>query len=193
MVKFLIAFWLYSDGFGTIIKMAVIYAGEIFAKRRQDPTAHLIGTVLLVQFVGIPCTLFWGRVARRFGAKSAVMACLFVYMLICIFGYFMDAIWHFYVLGLAVAFVQGGSQALSRSLFAVLVPQGKEAEFFGFYNISGKFAGVIGPAMMSIIAVATGTSRPAILALIVFFVLGGALLAAVRFDGQTNSHERRMS
>ena len=186
LVKFLIAFWLYSDGFGTIIKMAAIYAAEIFAKRATDPTPHILGVYLMVQFVGIPCTLLWSASAKRIGAKRSVLACLGIYAGICVFAFFMREIWHFYALGLAVALVQGGSQALSRSMYATLVPKGKEAEFFGFYNISGKFAGIVGPAVMAIVGRLAGSSRPAILSLIVFFVVGAAVLASVRLD-ETNA------
>ncbi|MCX7016109.1 MAG: MFS transporter [Candidatus Sumerlaeota bacterium] len=196
LLKFLVAFWLYSDGFGTIIKMAAIYAAEIFRAKAgspplrilgyevpMNPWLHILAVYLMVQFVGVPCTLLWSASAKRVGAKRSVLACLAIYSGICVFAFFMREIWHFYALGLAVALVQGGSQALSRSMYATLVPKGKEAEFFGFYNISGKFAGILGPAIMAIVGSLAGSSRPAILSLIVFFVVGAAVLAGVRFEG----------
>ncbi len=180
MLKFLAAFWLYNDGVGTIIIIAVAYAKGIFsAQGIENASAHLIGAVLMVQFVGIPCTLVWARIAKRIGAKPSVLICLAIYGGICILGYFMSMVWEFYALAAAVAFVQGGTQALSRSLFARLIPAGREAEFFGFYNISGKFAGILGPAFFAFFAY-RGADRLAILALIVFFAFGGAVLAMVR-------------
>jgi UMF1 family MFS transporter len=178
--KFLLAFWLFSDGVGTIIKMAAVYGKEIFRDRERDPTPHLLGALLLVQFVGIPCTLFWGRAAQRIGAKASVLICLGVYGVLCLLGYFMTEIWQFYALALGVGLVQGGTQALSRSMFAVLAPKGREAEFFGFYNISGKFAGVLGPLLFAAVSWTMGSSQLAILSLVIFFALGGAILATVR-------------
>jgi UMF1 family MFS transporter len=177
MLKFLAAFWLYSDGVGTIIIIAVAYAKGIFsAQGIENASNHLIAAVLMVQFVGIPCTLIWGRIAQRIGAKASVLICLAFYGGICVLGYFMADIWHFYALAAGVAFVQGGTQALSRSLFARLIPAGRESEFFGFYNISGKFAGILGPAFFALM----GADRKGILALIAFFALGGIVLAMVR-------------
>lgn len=184
LLIFLIAFWLYSDGFGTIIKMAGIYGGEIFSAQGKDPTTHLILTLLLVQFAGVPFTLLWARIAGRIGAKQSVLICLGIYAGICVLGYYMTQLWHFYALGFGVALVQGGTQALSRSLFACLVPKGREAQFFGFYNISGKFAGIIGPLLFALMVEAGRTSRETILALVVFFIAGAALLATVKIPRQ---------
>lgn len=180
LLKYLLAFWFFSDGVGTIIKMAAVYGTEIFSVGGRDVSHHLIGTLLLVQFAGVPFTLLWPKIASRIGTKQAILLCLTVYAGICVLGFYMSQIWHFYALGFAVALVQGGTQALSRSLFARLVPEGREAEFFGFYNISGKFAGILGPALFAILAAFGGTSRETILALIAFFIIGGAVLASVR-------------
>ena len=173
-MKFLVAFWLYNDGIGTIIKMAVIYGGEIGIGQ-----SDLIGAILLTQFVGIPCTILFGRLARKWGAKSCIYIALVVYTAICIGGYFMSIAWHFWVLAVAVGLVQGGSQALSRSLFASMIPKAKSAEFFAFYNISGKFAGIVGPLVFAMVSQWFGTSRLGIVSLIAFFVLGAAVLSMV--------------
>ncbi len=189
LVKFLLAFWLFSDGVGTIIKMAAIYGTEIFGAGGKDVSKHLIGTLLLVQFIGVPFTLLWSKAAKRIGAKYAVLLCLAIYAGICVLGYFMSELWHFYMLGIAVSSVQGGTQALSRSLYARLVPKGQESEFFGFYNISGKFAGIVGPLLFPIMVGLGASSRDAILALIVFFALGGLVLATVKIPPQYQGAE----
>lgn len=168
--KFIIAFWLYNDGIGTIIKMATIYGAEI-----GIGTTDLVGALLLTQFVGIPCSLAFGKLARKIGAKPAIFLALGVYTAISIAGYFMSVAWHFWVLAGAVGLVQGGSQALSRSLFGVMVPKSKTGEFFGFYDVSSKMAGIAGPALFALVGQITGTSRLSIISLVIFFI-GGALI-----------------
>lgn len=174
LATFIVAFWLYNDGIGTIIKMATIYGTEIGIGQTD-----LIGALLLTQFIGIPFSLLFGKMAKRLGTKRSIFVALAVYTLISVLGYFMTKAWHFWVLAGMVGLVQGGSQALSRSLFGVMVPKAKTAEFFGFYDISSKFAGVIGPAVFALVGQITGTSRLSILSLIVFFVAGALILTRV--------------
>ncbi len=174
LTKFIIAFWLYNDGIGTIIKMATIYGAEIGIGQTD-----LIGALLLMQFVGIPFSLLFGRMAKSLGSKRSIFLALAVYTLISIAGYFMSTAWHFWTLAAMVGLVQGGSQALSRSLFGVMVPKAKSAEFFGFYDVSSKFAGIAGPAIFALVGQLTGTSRLSIVSLVVFFVVGGLLLTQV--------------
>jgi UMF1 family MFS transporter len=174
---FLLAFWLYSDGIGTIIKMATIYGREIGIGQ-----AHLIGALLLVQFVGIPCTFVFGALADRLGAKGGLYLALSVYTTITVLGFFMTEAWHFWLLAIAVGTVQGGAQALSRALYARLIPREKSSEFFGFYSVSAKFAGIFGPLLFGLISQLTGSSRLSILALIAFFLSGIALLSQVRIS-----------
>ncbi len=171
---FLIAFWFYNDGINTIIKMATIYGAEIGIGR-----THLIGALLLVQFLGIPCTFAFGRLSRSLGTKKSIYVALWVYTAISVLGYFMTEPWHFWVLACGVAVVQGGSQALSRSLFARLIPLRKSSEFFGFYSISGKFGNIAGPFLFALVSQLAGGSRLSILALIVFFLGGMVLLRRV--------------
>jgi MFS transporter, UMF1 family len=127
-----------------------------------------------VQFVGIPCAFLFGFLASRLGAKRSIAVGLAVYMAICIFGYFMKSATHFVVLAVLVGAVQGGTQALSRSLFASMIPKDKSGEFFGFFGVAEKFAGILGPVVFAV-----ASSRNAILAIIAFFVVGGALLLFV--------------
>jgi UMF1 family MFS transporter len=171
---FLLAFWLYNDGIGTIIKMATIYGSEI-----GIGMIDLIGALLLTQFVGIPFSLLFGRFSGRIGTKRAIMLGLGWYTVIVIAGYFMSQPWHFWVLACMVGMVQGGTQALSRSLFGLMAPKARSAEFFGLYDVSSKFAGIAGPALFALVGQLTGSSRLSIVALIVFFMGGIVLLSRV--------------
>jgi len=175
LVKFIIAFWFYNDGIGTIIKMATIYGAEIGIGQTD-----LIGALLMTQFVGIPFSILFGRLAGRLGSKRSILLALGVYTVISILGYFMSEAWHFWALAFLVGTVQGGSQALSRSLFGIMVPKAKTAEFFGFYDVSSKFAGIFGPALFAIVGQLAGSSRLSIISLIVFFVVGGFFLSRVK-------------
>ena len=168
---FLISFWIYNDGIGTIIKMATIYGAEIGI----DESA-LIGALLMTQFVGIPFSFAFGWLAGHIGAKNSVFLGLIVYTLISISGYFMETSLHFWILAFFVGTVQGGTQALSRSIFGSMLPRDKTAEFFGFYGMSSKFAGIVGPLVFALVSQATGSSRLSIISLILFFTVGGVLL-----------------
>lgn len=174
LAVFLIAFWIYNDGISTVIKMASVYADEI-----KIPFDVIIQAFVITQFVGIPCAIAYGKMAVKIGTKRAIFLGLGVYVLIAIFGYFLSAPKHFYLLAIVVGLVQGGTQALSRSLFASMVPKRKATEFFGFFSTGSKVAGVLGPALFGVIAKATGSSRPAILSVAVFFIIGGFLLLRV--------------
>jgi len=147
LFKFLVAFWLYNDGIGTIIKMATTYGDEIGI----DSTSLII-VLLIVQFVGIPFSFAFGWLAKKIGTKKSIYLALGVYALISIGGYFMSNATHFLILGFAVAMVQGGSQALSRSLYGRMVPKSQSAEFFSFFSVSGKFAGMIGPLVFGLVS-----------------------------------------
>jgi len=172
--KFLVAFWLYNDGIGTIISMAVIFGAEI-----NIPQAHLIGSILAVQFIGIPFSILFGRLAGWMGTKRAIFLGLAVYTGISIGGYFIQTALHFWILAVLVGFVQGGTQALSRSLFGTMIPKSRSAEFFSFYDVSSKFAGIIGPFVFGLVGQLTGSSRLSVVALVVFFIGGGLILLTV--------------
>ncbi len=170
----LLAFLIYNDGIGTIIRMATTFGTEIGLEQ-----GDLIAAVVLVQFVGVPFAFVFGQLAARIGAKRAIFLSLAVYTVISGLAYGMTTATGFYVLALLVGMVQGGSQALSRSLFASMVPRHKSAEFFGFFGVFEKFAGIVGPGVFAVMILLTGSSRGAILSIITFFVVGGLLLSRV--------------
>ena len=170
----LLAFLVYNDGIGTIIRMATTFGTEIGLEQ-----GDLITAIMLVQFIGIPFAFLFGQIAAWVGAKRAIFLSLAVYVVISVLSYRMTTATEFYVLALLVGMVQGGSQALSRSLFASMVPRHKSSEFFGFFGVFEKFAGIVGPGVFAVMILLTGSSRGAILSLVAFFVIGGALLATV--------------
>jgi len=174
---FLLAFWFYNDGIGSIIKMAAIYGNEIGIARED-----ILLTFLAVQFLGIPFTFGFGWLAGRIGAKRGLQLALAVYLTICVFGYFVSTPAQFFTMGLAVATVQGGAQALSRSIFATIVPRSKSSQFFGFFSVSAKFAGIFGPLLFGIVGAVLGDSRPAIASLVIFFVIGMFFLARLDLE-----------
>ena len=152
----LVAFLLYNDGIQTIIRMASIYGAEIGIDRNAQIAAFVV-----VQFVGIPCSFLFGALAGRIGAKRAIYLALAVYIGISILGYFMTTTWQFFALAFLVGTVQGGSQALSRSLFARMIPKHKSSEYFGFFSVFEKFAGIFGPALFAASVTLFGSSRAA--------------------------------
>jgi len=172
---FLAAYWLYIDGVNTVIKMAVDYGLSLGFE-----ASSLIVALLITQFVGFPAAIAFGWLGKRFGPKGAIQAAIFVYFCITIWAYWLDNVREFYAMAIAIGLVQGGVQSLSRSLYGRLVPPHKAGEFFGFYNMMGKFAAVIGPVLTGMVALATGSSRLAILSLVILFALGSLLLHRVR-------------
>lgn len=175
MWQFLLAYWLYIDGVNTVIKMAVDYGMALGLA-----TPHLLGALLLTQFVAFPASLLFGRIGARYGARVGVLLGLIVYAVLTVWAYFLDSAFEFYLMAATLGLVQGGVQSLSRSMYGRLVPEGKSAEYFGFYNMVGKFGTVLGPALMGVVALATGSTRASILALLVLFVGGGVLLWRVQ-------------
>lgn len=177
LLIFLLAFWLYNDGISTIIKMATIYGRDIGIGGNS-----LIVALLITQFVGIPCTFFFGWLANKISAKKALTFSLYVYTGIVLLGYFMTSAIHFYLLAICVGIVQGGAQSLSRSIYGRMVPENKHAEFFGFYGISSKFAAIFGPFLFAVVGQLTGSSRNGIVSLLVFFIGGIILLKFVNVE-----------
>ncbi|HEX7965801.1 MAG TPA: MFS transporter [Gammaproteobacteria bacterium] len=172
---FLVAYWVYIDGVNTIIQMAVDYGKAI-----GFSTADLILAVLLVQFVGVPAAMLFGRIGERIGPKRGIFIGLAVYVFVSVFAAFMHTAWQFYLLAAMVGLVQGGVQLLSRSYYARLVPPERAGEFFGFYNMLGEFAAIIGPVLIGVVSVATHNPRVSILSVILLFAVGAALLTLVK-------------
>jgi len=174
---FLLTFLVYSNGIGTIITMAAAYASDL-----KFSTMTVIGTFLMVQFVAAPFALLFGKLGTKLGNKKAITISLLIYTLVAIVGYFMTKDWHMFVLGFGVATVQGGSQALSRSLVGKLMPKSKSAEFFGFFSVSEKFNTVLGPAIMALVTKLTGNVRLGIVSLVIFFAAGIWMLQKVDIE-----------
>jgi len=176
LLLFLVAFLFYNDGIQTIIVVAAIFAREELGLSQTT----ILSCFLMIQFVAMPGTLLFGRLAEKSGAKKALYLALFLFILVTIYAYFMSKAWEFWMLGFVIAIILGGSQAVSRSFFSSLIPEGKHAEFFGFYAISAKFASVFGPFVFALIVDITGSARLSILALSFFFITGMILLSLVR-------------
>ena len=174
---FLLAYWFYIDGVDTIIRMAVDYGMSL-----NFPGESLIIALLIVQFVAFPAALIYGWLASKIGAKTGIMVGIIAYSFITLLGYFMTEAWHFYVLAILIGLFMGGIQALSRSLYTRIIPPDKSAEFFGFYNMLGKFAAIIGPALMGTIALVTGSARLGILSILLLFILGAFFLNKVDIE-----------
>jgi UMF1 family MFS transporter len=171
VLLFLLAYLLYIDGVGTLARMALDYGMALGFDEKK-----LIVALLITQFVGLPSSIAFGHLGARFGAKTGITIGLCVYIAATLWGYAMERVWEFYALAVVVGLVQGGVQALSRSLFARIMPAARAGEFFGFYNMLGKFAVVIGPLMVGSAALASGSSRAAILVIVALFIAGGILL-----------------
>jgi UMF1 family MFS transporter len=172
---FLLAYWLYIDGVNTVIKMAVDYGGALGL-----PTTGLMAALLMTQFIAFPAALVYGSIGNRYGARPAILAGLLIYIGVTLWARQLDSIAGFFGLAVVVGLVQGGVQSLSRSLFGQFVPPGKSAEYFGFYNMLGKFAAVLGPVLIGVTAALTHNSRSGISSVAVLFVAGALLLWQVR-------------
>ena len=168
---FLIAYWLYIDGVDTIIRMAVDYGMAL-----GFDSSNLIMALLIVQFVGFPATLIVTKLADIWDTKKVIYLCISVYIFIIVFASIMEDVSDFYILALLISLVQGGIQALSRSYYAKMIPQKYAAEFFGFYDLLGKFAVILGPLLVGVVALFSHNSRIAIASVAILFILGGVLL-----------------
>jgi UMF1 family MFS transporter len=181
---FLLAFLVYNDGIQTMIRVATIYGESIGLD-----SGAMIAALLLTQFIGVPAAFAFGTLASRTGAKPAIFLGLGVYTLISALGYYMKTSTHFFALAILVGLVQGGTQALSRSLFASMIPRQKSSEFFAFFGVFERYAGILGPAVFALVVSQTGSGRNAILAVVAFFIVGGLLLT--RLDVETGRRAAR--
>lgn len=171
VVIFIIAYFLYIDGVDTIIKMAVPYAKETLGLDDTN-TFMLLGILLVIQIIAFPCALAYGMLAKKFKAKRMIIFAIFTYLFAIGFAFFMTELWHVFILGGLIGSAQGGIQALSRSYYAKIIPKDKANQFFGFYNVFGKFAAIIGPWLMAFTTTVTGQARYSILSIIPLFVIG---------------------
>ncbi len=172
---FLLAFLFYNDGIQTIISVSAIYA------REELHLGHgtIIGCFLMIQFMAMPGALFFAYLGEKIGTIRAIFTSLIIFLLVCFFAYQMDSRFEFWILGGVIAIILGGSQALSRSLFSSMVPKHRSGEFFGFFTISSRFAAIFGPLLFALVTDISGSSRNSILALGIFFLIGGILLLLV--------------
>ncbi|WP_350356210.1 MFS transporter [Cohnella hashimotonis] len=177
LFKFMVAYWFFFDGINTIIVMATSYGTDIGLEQEA-----LIGALLLTQFVGFPATWLFGRLADRIGGKKMLYGALSVYVIIVLLGYFMTNEYHFFALALLVGLVQGGAQSTSRAIYSRLIPPGRTAEFNGFLSFTSRFFSFGGPLVFGVVGVLTGSSRAALLAIALFFLVGIALLALVKLE-----------
>ncbi len=175
---FLLAYWFYIDGVDTIVYMAVDFGLAIGLKADS-----LMIALLITQFVGFPAALVFGWLGGRWGAKRAILLAIGVYSLVVFLASGMARVEEFYFLAVVIGLVQGGIQALSRALFAGFVPKGRAAEFFGFYNMLGKFAAVLGPGLVGVAALVTGNPRLSLFPILILFLIGAGLLSRVRVPG----------
>jgi UMF1 family MFS transporter len=171
---FLFAYWCYIDGVDTIVRMAVDYGTAL-----GFPSESLIVALLITQFVAFPAALAYNWFGHKIGVKRALMVAIIAYAAIAVLGFFMNRPIHFYLLACLIGLFQGGIQALSRSYYTRLIPQEQSAQFFGFFNMLGKFAAIVGPLLVGVVTVLTGSNRLGIISLVFLFAAGGILLARV--------------
>lgn len=173
---FLIANFFYIDGVNTMIKMAVDYGMAL-----GFPSNSLIVALLLVQFVGFPAAIGFSAISQRLGTKHALYLAIGIYALVTLFAATISEVWHFYALAASIGLVQGGIQALSRSAFGQMIPADKSGEFFGFFNMLGRFSSILGPTLIAITSLISNSPRLSLVSLLLLFAIGGYLLSRVPF------------
>lgn len=178
ILLFLLAYWFYIDGVATMIRMSLNYG-----VRLGFDQMNLIQALLITQFVGFPAAIIYGKIGEKIGAKLGILIAIGVYFLVTSYAYFMDEVSEFYFLAIVIGLVQGGIQSLSRSFYARIIPISRSAEFFGFYNMVGKFAAVLGPLIVALVSSLSNDPRLSILSIILLFAIGGFLLLKVDEKG----------
>ena len=151
--------------------MVVPYATSILGSDSLD-TFTLLGILLVIQIIAFPCAIIYGNLAKKYSARLMIIIGIITYIISCISAFYITSIWHIFVLGALIGSAQGGIQALSRSYYAKIIPKQNSNEFFGFYNIFGKFSAIIGPAVMAFSTSLTGNARYSILSIIPLFIIG---------------------
>jgi MFS transporter, UMF1 family len=183
---FLIAYFLYIDGVDTIIKMVVPYATTVLGADSLD-MFMLLGILLVIQIIAFPFAIRYGILAKKYSSKALIVAGIITYIISCIFAYFISSVWHIFILGAMIGSAQGGIQALSRSYYAKIIPKKNSNEFFGFYNVFGKFAAILGPFLMALTTTLTGNAKLSIFAIVPLFVAG--LIIFVKLPGDKDRAE----
>jgi len=168
---FLLAYWFYIDGLDTIVRMAVDYGIALGLQQNS-----LITALIITQFVGFPATLLFGYISQRGNTITSLKMGIFIYALFVVWAYFIELEWEFYALAVGIGLVQGSVQALSRSYYASIIPADKAARYFGFYNMMGKSAVIIGPILIGFVTLISGNHRVGMLSILILFVVGGLLL-----------------
>ncbi len=175
---FLVAYWFYANGIGAIITLSAAYAESTIGLEQLE----IVGALILVNFIGIPCAFIFGQLADTFSTKKALIGGLTIYTLVALLAVGVTTAWQFFLLAFMVGLVQGGTQALSRSLFGTLIPKHKSGEFFSFFAIVGGLASIVAPALFGVVGILTGSTRLAIASLSVFFLIGMILLFRLDVD-----------
>ncbi|WP_415062125.1 MFS transporter [Bdellovibrio sp.] len=175
LLIFMVAYWLYIDGVYTVMTMAVDYGISIGFEAKD-----LIAALLITQFIGFPCAYYFGTLTRRWGTKMPILICIVIYGITVVAATFMATAWHFYILATVIGMVQGGVQSLSRSMFGRMIRKEESGEYFGLFNLVGRFASILGPLVVALGVLVTGNSRLGMIGLLVLFVIGGGLLALVK-------------
>ncbi|WP_169817440.1 MFS transporter [Caryophanon tenue] len=183
---FLLAYFCYIDGVDTIIKMVVPYATSVLGTDTLD-TFTLLAILLVIQIIAFPCALLYGRLAKIYSTRTMIIVGITTYIITCIAAFFISEMWHIFVLGIMIGSAQGGIQALSRSYYGKIIPKERSNEFFGFYNIFGKFAAIIGPFLMALTTTLTGVAQYSILSIIPLFIIGLLIFLTLPKDVQTVS------
>jgi UMF1 family MFS transporter len=178
---FLLAYFFYIDGVNTIIHMAAVYGDSVGVDSNS-----MILALLVTQIVAFPCAILFGKLAKRFGSDKMILSGIFMYIIICFIAYRMTTELEFWILAILVATSQGGIQALSRSWFGKMVPKENSNEFFGFYDIFGKFAAIMGPALYGFFSMLTGQSKYGVLSIMLLFIIGGGILVLTAFGNKTS-------
>ncbi len=174
---FLVGYWCYIDGVDTIIRMATDYGTAL-----GFSATSLIIALLITQFVAFPAAIGYNFLGQKIGIRKALNIAIFAYIAIATLGYFMQTEIHFFILAMCIGLFQGGIQALSRSYYARLIPKEHSSQFYGFFNMLGKFAAIIGPLLVGVISVITGDQRNGIFSLVILFIIGFFLLRKVDED-----------
>ncbi len=175
ILLFVVAYWLYIDGVYTVMTMAVDF-GMALGFESKD----LIVALLLTQFIGFPCAYYFGMVTKRFGTRKPILLCIVIYAITLVLATMMTQAWHFFALATVIGMVQGGVQSLSRSMFGRMIPAKLSGEYFGIFNLVGRFASILGPVLVGFGALLTGSSRLGMLGILVLFLVGGFLLYKVK-------------